>query len=205
MVLKIDSSHSDGLSNRGCFYFNMQEFDSAIHYYAEAGRMMPSNATAFFFCATAHYKKGSYREAIINYKKAIRILPDYADAYAYMGLCFVNLDNFDSALYCVNRAEAITSISGARKVVSTEYLQRGTTSFHENNIEEALRFYTNAYEILPTNAEAVYNIGGVYFFRKNLAKAREYWQKTIAVDPNHAAANEWLTRTGGIMVSSGKN
>ena len=49
---------------------------------------------------------GKYEDAIINYKKAIDIKPDYAEIHYNLGNAFFNLDNYEDAIISYNNAIA---------------------------------------------------------------------------------------------------
>jgi tetratricopeptide (TPR) repeat protein len=76
-------------------------------------------------------------------------------------------------------------------------LQRGHELYKAGNADGALNYYLRAAEIQPDNAEAYYNIGGIYLTRQDVARAKEYWRKTLEVNPQHQLAREWLQKIGG--------
>ena len=158
---------------------------------------MPRNASAYYFIGASFYNKGDYQNAKKSYQSAIDLLPNYADAFVYLGLCYVQLEKFDSAMYCVRSAENISPISAARQLVSLEYVRKGNSRFELGDGDEALKYYLLAGNVDPSNAEAMYDIGGIYLTRHDVAKAREYWKKTLSLNPNHKEAKEWIAKIGG--------
>jgi Tfp pilus assembly protein PilF len=50
---------------------------------------------------------------------------------------------------------------------------------------------------MPSNAEAYYNMGGIYLSRQDVVKARELWKKTLELDPQHKSAKSWIAKIGG--------
>jgi tetratricopeptide (TPR) repeat protein len=175
----------------------MANYDSAIYYYSTVASRNPSNASAWFYTGVARYNKGMYTEAIETLKKAILALPRYADAYLFMGLSYVRLDKIDSVFYCIGQAENIAPLSAARQSASREYQTMGSEAYHNGNWQGALKYYQKAAEIKPDNAEAYYSMGGVYISRQDVNHAREFWKKTLSIDPQHKEAREWLGRIGG--------
>jgi tetratricopeptide (TPR) repeat protein len=194
IVLKLDPHHHDGLTNRACFFFTVQNYDSAIYWYSKAAHEMPRNASALYFEGVSYYKLGDNINAKKYYRQAIDIFPDYADAYAYLGLAYVQLDQFDSAEYCVREAENINQASSARQLVSLECVHRGNSVFDKGDSGKALLYYSKAGEIDSTNAEAFYDMGGIFLTRHDMNKARELWKKTLSINPQHKDAQLWLSR-----------
>ena len=47
---------------------------------------------------------GEYSAAIDSYKKALKINPDFFEAYYYLGICLMELNNFDQAIACLKSA-----------------------------------------------------------------------------------------------------
>ena len=82
-------------------------------------------------------------------------------------------------------------------MVSNELIQLGNAAYRNGKPDEALNLYTESARIMPSNAEAYFNLGGIYLMKKEILKARENWQKTLSLNPNHAEAKNWLTRTAG--------
>lgn len=197
VVLNIDTNHVDGNKNRGVFYFNMSQWDSAIYYYSKVTRIIPKDASSYFYIACAYYNKGEYRNAIDNCNKAIKLIPDYADAFVFMGMSYARFDRIDSVMYCVNSAENASALSAARLSACQEYLKMGSEAYAKKDSQKALYYYIRASEVMPTNAETYYNIGGIYISMQDVNHARENWRKAVAIDPNHQAAKEWLQRIGG--------
>jgi protein O-mannosyl-transferase len=197
-VLEIDSDHMDGNMNRGSIYFSTNRFDSAIWYYGKVIKLSPLYSLAYYDRAAAFYKTNRLDEAIADFKKAIEIYPDYADAYAYLALSYVQSGRDDEVEPCVARALKANRQSDAPRMVSMEYIHQGNVAFEKGDADKALEYYTRSTQILPGNAEGWYNIGGIFFTRKDLSKSREYWRKALAADPSHAASREWLLKTGGL-------
>lgn len=192
-----DPENSDALVNRGDLYFNLNKNDSAILFYKKAIAVHPNHAKAYYDCGSAYFKMADYNNAVANYKKAIEIIPDFHDAFVYMALSYASLDSIQQAKLALNEADKLISNSAGRTLVSTQLVKLGNVAFAKNQVEESARLYTTAIEINPSNAEAYYNLGGIYFFRKNVQLARENWQKALDLKPDYSDAKVWLQRIGG--------
>lgn len=196
-VLDIDPKHTDALVNRGAIYFNMNQNDSAIFYYKKALEVTPGLAKAYYNCGAAYFNMKDFSSAAFNFKKATEYISDYTDAYTYLALSNTNLFKFEEAEFAINASEKYTPNSAARTMVSNELIQLGNAAYRNGKPDEALNLYTESARIMPSNAEAYFNLGGIYLMKKEILKARENWQKTLSLNPNHAEAKNWLTRTAG--------
>ena len=68
---------------------------------------------------------------------------------------------------------------------------------------EALDAYVKAVEARPDFADACNNAGTIYARRGDLASARRFWKRAVAIDPKHAAAAN-LERLDELEKSSGR-
>lgn len=197
-ALRLDSSDVDVLVNHGDIFLNMNEYDSAIFYYKKGISVNNNFAKAYFDCGSAYFKKEDFKSAVEYYQLAIKIIPDYSDAYAYLSLAYINQGNYQAAELAVLSSERYTPNSAARKLLSDELIRLGNRAFIDKDAGKALRLYEQAAQILPSNAEAYFNQGGIYFSEKNYSKAKENWQKALSVNPEYQDAKMWLERTASM-------
>lgn len=69
--------------------------------------------------------------------------------------------------------------------------------------DEALDAYVKAVEARPDFADACNNAGTIYARRGDLASARRFWERAVAIEPKHAAAAN-LERLDELEKSSGR-
>src|SRR6185369_675868 len=95
--------------------------------------------------------------------------------------------------------KAKTIRPGARGVqanflyLSQLYLEEGVKAVPQDR-DKAKEYFEKSVYYNPSNAQALYNLGGMLMVKGDTAKAREYWQKTLQVDPSHSGATEWLAK-----------
>ena len=66
-------------------------FRKAIQYYNLILKKEPNNQNAYILLGLAYHKIKKYDDAIENYKKAIKLKPDIAVTYFYLGNIFYDL------------------------------------------------------------------------------------------------------------------
>ncbi|MBP6532891.1 MAG: tetratricopeptide repeat protein [Bacteroidia bacterium] len=196
-ALDIDPRFSSAIVNRAAIFFNLEKNDSAIFYYKKALEINPRNAKAYYECAASYYKMNDFNSAIVYFKKATEVLIDYSDAYTYMAVSYAKLNMINEAQFAINASEKYTPNSAARSMVCSELLKQGNKAYADGRPDKALETYNLAGQIMPTNPEVYYNIGGIYLMKGNLTLAKENWQKTLNLDPNHAKAKDWMIKTAG--------
>ena len=196
-VLDIDPKHTDALVNRGDIFFNIDQNDSAIFYYKKALEVTPGFAKANFDCGATYLKMKNYQAAAECFKSATETIHDYVDAYTYLALSYIHLNKIEEAQLAINAAEKYVPNSAARTLASNELIQMGNQTYREGKTDEALELYIQSARIMPNNPESYFNMGGIYLMKKNMTLARENWQKTVNLNPNHTEAKSWLARTEG--------
>ncbi len=92
--------------NRGAAYANKQDMDRAMADYAEALRLDPNSAPAYFFRATAYMMKRDTAHAIADIGEAIRRSPKTADLYFYRGNAYSAQKDYSYAI--ADYSQAIT-------------------------------------------------------------------------------------------------
>lgn len=79
-------------------------------------------------------------------------------------------------------------------------MRMGEAAFARNDYAEAIKNYTKALELDPTNYHAALFVGDSYFGAKDWAKAGEWYGKTIGINPNVETAYRYyadmLTKNG---------
>jgi tetratricopeptide (TPR) repeat protein len=79
LVIKIDPKNDRALYNRGAAYSAKEEFDKALLDFDRCLRLNPTNDLAYKARADIYYyKKGDFRKAVEDYRKALKLTPDDA-------------------------------------------------------------------------------------------------------------------------------
>ena len=90
----------------------------ALRAYCGAIAIYPTDARGYFGLGEVQYYRGNYREAIIQYKQALRLKPNYFEAHISLCLAYIKVDDtkgiqeqYNLAL-ALNRVEAQKQLSG---------------------------------------------------------------------------------------------
>lgn len=130
-------------------------------------RPWASNATLFAWAVHTtpnapggHYglagvlaSQGRHEEAAREYEKAVRLAPDYVDAYIRLGLEYGKLGNADGARAAYEHA---LSLEPGRASIHTNL---GVLEMRHGRIDEALVHFRRAVELDPTSPRVHYNLG----------------------------------------------
>jgi tetratricopeptide (TPR) repeat protein len=123
------------------------------------------NYIAYNNCGTAYLNLGNYRQAIVDYNKAIEIRPKYTDAYYNRGISYWHLGN---------KMQAIRDFDSAIEInpnYAEIYYGRGNVYAALGNYRQAIRDFDKAIEINPKYAGIYYNRGNVYVALGNYGQA----------------------------------
>lgn len=111
------------------------------------------NAREEFLMACSHEKAGMYKEAIEAYKKAVRIDPDYVDAYVNLGLVYYKVERYPDAIDAYKQALRV------RPGVPSIYNKLAATYIIAGDYSSALKAFRESVKIDPGNSETHFNLG----------------------------------------------
>ena len=135
--------------------------------------------------AESYLKSGRFDEAIETYRKALQDSPDDSDAHIGLGKAyFSKVMNF-------NQANIIANIATAPFFsYSKESLQQ---HLQTDMLDESLSEFKKAIKLDPSNADAHYWLGYVYYFKLMPGEAVDEARETIALKPNNGDAHYLLS------------
>ena len=169
---------------------------------------------------TIEYQKKNYTAAINYIEKSLPHYSSDAEVLAMMGDCYKQLRQPDKALHYFLQAVSINpdmvgiydnignmyyatgQLNEAKryllKAVEVDnkhvaaYVNLGHIFSMQDSLEKALENYTAALTINPDNPTVLYYAGVAEYKRGRLDRASLYWQRVIAIDPNHQDARRGL-------------
>ncbi len=161
--------------------------------------------------------RGQFDEAIVHYKKAIEIQPDFVMAHNNFGNALAGRGQFDEAIVHYKKAieiqpdyakahhnfgnalagrrqfdEAITEIRKAIEI-QPDYAEAhndlGLILAGRGQTDEAVVHYKKAIEIQPDNVGAHYNLGNALAGRGQFGEAIAHYKKAIEIQPDNVGAH----------------
>ncbi len=133
-------------------------------------------------------KLGRRAEALDELDLACAVLPRDPDAQAEKGVLLFEGGDPRGAADCFSRALALTPGSYS----STRNLAVCRDALGET--DEALRLYLRAIDIGPADADLYLNAGAILARRGDTRRAKEFWEKALAMDPGNRKARANLER-----------
>ena len=119
------------------------------------GRM--SEAMDYQKIGNAFLQKGSFRDAAANYTKAIKIQPDFTDAYGNLGICYSRLNRYDEAIRIFKYL-----LKTDTENIYTNYYNLADLYKRQGNINSSIEWYVKSAEINPFPIYSYQYLGELY-------------------------------------------
>lgn len=170
----------------GLAYSESKDYAKAVEFMEGACRLAQiSNpemldAVFYFYYGAALERSGQFEKAVQQFKKAIEINPDYADAYNYLGFMYADKNiQLDEALQLIEKALVYEPENGA-------FIDSlGWIYFRQGKLDQALTCLQRASKIIGNDAVVFDHLGDIYFKMGKQAEALQYYQKAVELDPKN--------------------
>lgn len=142
-----------------------------------SGRLHDHGLAAEYYNRGIKYgSKGDYDGAIADYTEAIRLDPQYADAFGNRANAYRDKRDLDRALADYNEALRI-------RPSANDYYNRGNANYLKEDYDHAIADYTEAIRLDPTFARAYYNRGFAKRAKGDSANASADIAKAMLLNP----------------------
>jgi tetratricopeptide (TPR) repeat protein len=139
--------------------------------------------TAYYNYAVVLKKMRSYDEAILNYRRAIALKPDYAEAYVNIGSIYFEQREFEKSL------EHHDAAIQRNPALLEAYYNRGVVLQELRRHDEALADYDRALVLNPNYYLAYLNKSVILYELKRKAAAARNYEWMLRKNPAHIDAN----------------
>lgn len=175
-------SNTEALLKLGELYFLVQQYQLAIDYVNKALKADPNLAQAYYLKGNIYKESGDTAKAISSFETAVEQDNKFSNAYFDLGLIFAARKN-PIAMDYYNNALKINPDDEHVKYAAAKLLQDlGKT-------DEAIAAYEKILVQQKDNSNCLYNLGVIYLqTKKDNPKARDYFTKAIAANPEYIEA-----------------
>ena len=123
-------------------------------------------------------KKDFLEEGIKQLTEAVKILPEYGDAWFDLGMGYKELQDYKSAIVCFENARKYRAGETAQY-----YIASGAAYGEDGQYERAFELLNKAIQLDPTSSDAYNNIGLFYSRAGDHAMSIQMLNKAIRLDP----------------------
>ena len=143
-------------------------------------------AKCYYRMGSALSDKGDLGEAIKSYKQAIKIRPDYHEAYNDVGLVLIDMGDLSAAIGSFKQA------TKANPDYAEAFYNMGIAFDGKGDREAAIESYKMALRIKSDFSEAYFNLGNTLQENGNLKAAVDNYRQAIKLNPDSAEVHNNL-------------
>lgn len=183
--------------DRGERYLGANQSSKALEQFLEALKIYPDDPYLHYDLALAYDMKRVLDKTEYHLKEAIRLKPDYSDAYNYLGFVYFGRGKVEEAIKYYHKAlenELYMNPQDAHMNLGLAYLSRKEYRKAMLHLEEAIR-------LVPDFAAAYNNLGKAYEGLGQYDKARLNYEKAVQFNPQYADA---YLNLGRLLYRSGE-
>lgn len=178
------------LKNMGNSLFLAGKPREALPYLLKAEKIDPSNPDIQRELALVYQDIKQYDLAIVHYKEAIELKPDFSEAYNDLGVSYSQQGRLDWAMDCFNKA--------VQNILYTTphfaYHNMGLIHIKKNDIEKAIHYYQKAIELEPDYSAAYFDMGRAYELSGRYNDAESTYKKIMEIIPSSLIPHLELAR-----------
>lgn len=181
-AVESDSNYAEAWAQSGFCKEKLGRHAEAIEASKRAVALRPS-AESFFNIGLANYYLKQYREAVENYRQAIRLDPyNAADAYYALGLAYRDWGRADDEIQAYKQAIRL------RPDYTSAYERLGSRYLKSRKFPEAIEVFKQITALKPGDASAPNNMGEAFLELGKLPEAVEAFRQAIRLKPDFGRA-----------------
>jgi len=168
----------------GQLYYAQAKLPQAIEQFLKIVKLEPDNTSALYLLGSVYADENARPKAIETFRHLLELAPDNEDALNSLGYMYAQDGvHLDEALRMVRKAIAMDPQNGAY------YDSLGWVLYKKGMCAEALMALQKA--VVYIQDPLLYeHMGDVYKAQKEFAKARQYWRKSLDLDPHQSAVDQ---------------
>jgi hypothetical protein len=154
--------------------------------YKEWKAAVPVDAKGHLYNAIKLLPRGNYKKVFFDIDEALRIHPEYLDAYNLKGDVSYRMGRVDAAIEALKKSIEIKADDFSALV------GLGSISFEQKDFQSALDYYKRAVQSDPESVPVHYNLGNTYLSMKEYAAASEEFEWVLEKEPDAEGVEQLL-------------
>jgi tetratricopeptide (TPR) repeat protein len=159
--------------------------------FAQEIKRKDNSADLFIQSGVTKLNSKDYKNAIDDFRNALRLSPDDTQAKKYLAISLNNYallitkeSDSDNAITCLEESVKLYEDEVARNNLSGLFLERAVNFYNRHEQSNALFFSRKALEVKKDNAEALKLMGNIFYNMEKLDEALSYYAKAVTLLPN---------------------
>jgi tetratricopeptide (TPR) repeat protein len=148
----------------------------------------PRDPDAVYSKAGVRNRFGDSEEAVVGWKRCLKLDPQFALAYYCLGWNALNCGELDESVEFLRKAlELDPKMGHAHLLLAEALMDLGKMAAAAEPLETHLR-------LVPRSVEGHYRLGQVYVHAKQYQRAKQYFLAALEIDANCGPASEGLAK-----------
>ena len=160
--------------------FSLEEIEITTEQYSQETKPEPDSSIAQANLGSLYAQKQQWQEAIACYHKAIRLNPNFAEAYFKLAKVLIQIGQQEKAIECLYRALSLEP----KIAVGSKHLQLGNMLLQHKKVLQAIACYRRAIQLQPDLTEAYLLLGQALETQEKWNEAIDCYQKVTQIQPN---------------------
>lgn len=177
LILSQQPTHLGALYNLGLLHYHQNDFSTAETFFFQASQWHESNADVFFNLGLCQFYQNQMKNAKRSFLKAQQITPDDTRILHKLGECDLQLKQYHEAQSAFEEALAINPSFAV-------YHGLGCAHLGQDQMDMALKYFNEAYQLEPFNFENCHNIASIHFHKRELLEALQCWFQCLQMQPD---------------------
>jgi len=162
--------------------YNEGKLQAALFKADHLVRIFSNSAFLYNLIGVLNAGLGNYETSINNYRQALKLKPNFVDAYCNMGHGFKAYGNLNAASKSYNNALKLDQ----RNIEATASL--AAVLMEQGDLEASVETYLRALNIEPNDVGLRYNLGNVLKLKGDIDGAIESYERAVLINPNYVDA-----------------
>ncbi|MBN1350631.1 tetratricopeptide repeat protein [candidate division KSB1 bacterium] len=166
---------------RGNTLYGECKYLEALKQYRISENHIPTSVV-FLNRSSVLIQLGEFERAFESSKKALKLNPDFYEAWINQSIALEKSRKLNAALDCLNSAQR------CQPDTDEVWFLMGNLLMKQHKYPDAIKCYETALNISPTNLEAWYNKGLCLNKTENAAEAFQCFERVVSLNPAHYQA-----------------
>ena len=177
-LLKKNPKNYQLIYSIGLSYVNLQNYTEAEKYFDKLLNVQKKPEILYIQANICKQLK-KYDSAINYFEEAIRLNPNFSEAYNNLGNTKKRVGKIDEAISCFEKAIQLKENN------IQAYLNLANIYKENKYFKELIKIYEKILSFNQNDIKTLYNLGSAYLFLGNISEGKYYFEKIIEINKNH--------------------